>query len=169
MTISQYAVRPAESADLPLLAAAEAAADQLFIDRFRPETWDEPATGQWRAAQPGFLLVAGRPPVGIAHVLDEDGHAHLEMLAVRPDHGRRGIGTALVEACCAEAAARGHEELTLTTFATVPWNAPYYLRLGFSVVEEPTGVLARHLEHERPLEKYDARVGMVRRLVPTVG
>lgn len=159
-----YDVRKAELADLPLLSAVEAAADQLFIDRFQPETWDEPSTGEWRAAQAGFLLVAGRPAVGIAHVLNEDGHAHLEMLAVRPDHGRRGIGTALVGACCAEAAARGHEELTLTTFANVPWNAPYYLRLGFSVVDEPTGVLARHLEHERALEKYDARVGMVRSL-----
>lgn len=157
-------VRLAEPADLPLLSGIESAADQLFIDRFRPETWDEPATGEWRAAQPGFLLVTGEPPVGIAHVLDEDGHAHLEMLAVRPDHGRCGIGTALVEACCSEAAARGHEELTLTTFANVPWNAPYYLRLGFSIVDEPTGVLAKHLHHERALEKYDARVGMVRRL-----
>ncbi|WP_109507618.1 GNAT family N-acetyltransferase [Nocardioides speluncae] len=157
-------MRPAEPSDLPLLGGVEAAADQLFIDRFQPETWDQPATGEWRAAQPGFLLVAGRPPVGIANVLVEVGSAHLEMLAVHPDHGRRGIGTALLEACCAAAAAGGHEELTLTTFANVPWNAPYYLRLGFAVVEEPTGVLARHLEHEQLLERYDARVGMVRRL-----
>ena len=29
----------------------------------------------------------------------------------------------------------GRPALTLTTFSDVPWNAPYYQRLGFAIVE----------------------------------
>ena len=30
----------------------------------------------------------------------------------------------------------GARELTLTTFAKVPWNAPFYARFGFEVLDE---------------------------------
>jgi N-acetylglutamate synthase-like GNAT family acetyltransferase len=47
--------------------------------------------------------------------------------------GRRGIGRALLDHVAALARARGAPALTLTTFAEVPWNGPYYARLGFEV------------------------------------
>ncbi len=34
------------------------------------------------------------------------------------------------------AAAAGVPAVTLTTFADVPWNAPYYLRCGFRVLDD---------------------------------
>ncbi|MGZ6673473.1 MAG: GNAT family N-acetyltransferase, partial [Solirubrobacteraceae bacterium] len=51
-----------------------------------------------------------------------------------PAHARRRVGAALVEHLAALAAAEGRPALTLTTFRDVPWNAPYYERLGFRVV-----------------------------------
>ena len=51
-----------------------------------------------------------------------------------PRHGRRGVGTALVEAVCDWGRRRGFEELTLTTFRALPWNVPFYARLGFEEV-----------------------------------
>jgi hypothetical protein len=36
---------------------------------------------------------------------------------------------------CAWADASGHREITLTTFRDVAWNAPFYARLGFAVVD----------------------------------
>jgi GNAT superfamily N-acetyltransferase len=60
---------------------------------------------------------------------------HIEQVSVSPAHARRGIGAALVEHLAALAAADGRAALTLTTFRDVPWNAPYYERLGFAVVE----------------------------------
>lgn len=159
-------VRFAEAADLPGLAAIEAGGDELFDDLFGGVDWDPPQPGEGRAAQPGFLLVAGSPAVGFAHVLEEPGSAHLEQLVVRAEFSRRGIGSGLVEACCAEAARRGHDQLSLTTYADVPWNAPYYRRLGFVEVAEPVGVsvLSRHLNDERDLERHGRRVAMVRRI-----
>lgn len=52
----------------------------------------------------------------------------------------------------AEAWARqqGLKVMTLTTFTDVPWNAPYYARLGFQVVPENewTAGQRRIREHE---------------------
>jgi hypothetical protein len=40
----------------------------------------------------------------------------------------------LLEQAAAYAAANGIHAFTLTTFAEVPWNAPYYSRCGFGVL-----------------------------------
>ncbi|MGH3350491.1 MAG: GNAT family N-acetyltransferase [Nocardioides sp.] len=63
-----------------------------------------------------------------------DDAAHVEQVSVDPRHARLGLGAALIDE--AESWARHHRltMLTLTTFAEVPWNAPYYQRLGFRVV-----------------------------------
>ena len=42
-----------------------------------------------------------------------------------------GVGRSLLEHLAVRAAADGVRSLTLTTFAQVPWNAPYYARCGF--------------------------------------
>ena len=159
-------VRPAEPGDLPMLARVEAAADRLVIASLGCDAglFADVQPGERRAAQPGFLLVVGRPVVGFAHVLEEDEMAHLQQLCVDPAQGRGGRGTALVEACCTEVARRGHAELTLTTFADLPYNRPFYERLGFAVVPEPAGVLARHLRAEAAYDALSPRVGMVHTL-----
>lgn len=158
-------VRPAGQDDLPLLAPIEGAADQLYVELFGDPGWDPPTPGEARAAQPGFLLVAEVDDVvvGFAHALDLDGHLHLEQLAVHPDHGRRGVGTALVRAALGEARARGHEQLTLSTYADVPWNAPFYRRLGFRELDVLPPHLATLREEERSLglERHGRRLMMV--------
>lgn len=74
-------------------------------------------------------------PVGFAHVeVLEPSVAHLEEIDVHPDHGQRGLGTRLVMAICAWAATAGYRSMTLTTFRDVPWNMPFYAKLGFEVV-----------------------------------
>ena len=79
-----------------------------------------------------WVALAGDTPVGFAHVemLGID-RPHLHELDVHPSHGRRGLGARLVGAVCDWAAAGGHEQITLTTFRLVPWNMPWYARLGF--------------------------------------
>lgn len=74
-------------------------------------------------------------PVGYALVDLVDGHAHLEQLSVVPEHGRRGIGQALLQAVVDWARARGDEEITLSTFRDVAFNAPFYARHGFVTVD----------------------------------
>lgn len=144
-------VRPAEPRDLPLLAPIEDAADRVFEAVLGPLDWPPATAGAWRAQQPGFLLVAesgGGEVVGFAHVLHLEGTAHLEQLAVHPDHHRRGHGAALLRACEERARSEGFRELTLSTYADVPWNRPYYEQHGYEVVAHPTGLLARIQEKE---------------------
>ena len=98
-------VRPATRADLPLVGPIEDACDALFVDRFGALDWPAASTGEERAAEPGFLLVAveaagggvprdGDPTaglvVGFAHVVDLDPGWHLEQIAVLPDHRPAG-------------------------------------------------------------------------------
>ena len=56
-------------------------------------------------------------------------------LDVLPEHGGRGLGRALVGAIERWASENGVVELTLTTYREVPWNAPFYMRLGFAIIE----------------------------------
>ncbi|WP_326565836.1 GNAT family N-acetyltransferase [Amycolatopsis rhabdoformis] len=60
-----------------------------------------------------------------------DGNGHVEQVSVLPTFARRGWGRLLLDAAGSWAASRGLPALTLTTFRDVPWNAPYYARLGF--------------------------------------
>lgn len=85
----------------------------------------------------GLLWVARVPaghPVGFALVEPLGHDLHLEELDVVPEHARQGLGTALVHAVCDYATSK-RRALTLTTFRNVPWNRPFYERLGFRVLE----------------------------------
>ena len=75
----------------------------------------------------------------VGWVVDEEGH--LDELSVIPVHGRRGVGRALVDEVVKWTVAQRLPSITLTTFRDVPWNAPYYAKLGFHIVETMTPVL----------------------------
>uniref|UniRef100_UPI0034DE1FD0 GNAT family N-acetyltransferase n=1 Tax=Streptomyces flavofungini TaxID=68200 RepID=UPI0034DE1FD0 len=66
----------------------------------------------------------------------ERGAEHIEQVSVHPRAARQGVGRALIEHVAARARAEGGAALTLTTFADVPWNAPYYARIGFRPLTE---------------------------------
>ncbi len=135
----QYRISLARPEDVPLLGPIEWAAAQL-LKGYAPDSILDEVKAESElslAQQEGRLWVAlqSEVPVGFAlcKLLAAD-LPHLEEIDVHPQHGRRGIGTALVRTVCAAAAAAGHREITLTTFRGVPWNMPFYARLGFVTV-----------------------------------
>lgn len=162
-------VRLARPDDLAALQGIEAAADTLFEPLMDITGWGPPPTGAQRAASGGFILVAGQPPVGFAHVIEIEGHPHLEQIAVHPEHGRQGIGTELVYSAADVVASRGGSSMSLMTFAEVPWNAPFYESLGFEIVEPPD-YLAQVVEHEKTLGLHlgGRRVAMMREITAGV-
>ncbi len=86
----------------------------------------------------GHVWVALAPSgecVGFARVERSGDRLHLAELDVLPEHGGRGLGRALVGAIERWASENGVVELTLTTYRDVPWNAPFYRRLGFAIIE----------------------------------
>lgn len=159
--------RLAEVADLERLRAVEREAGALFrtvgmidVAEDEPPSTEVLAGFQregraWVALDHAAAAAepATRGVVGLALALELDGNGHLEQLSVVPAWGRRGHGRRLVEEVAGWAAARGAPALTLSTFTSVPWNAPYYRRLGFVPIpptELTPGLLAAR-EHERRL------------------
>lgn len=162
-------IRPARTDEHVLLEEVEHAADTVLETLLQPEQPFAPTPAAERASAPGFTLVAEDGTgevVGFVHVLDARDEAHLEQVSVLPDHGRRGIGRALVEAACAEARERGHRSITLRTFADVPWNAPFYRSVGFTETVPATATqLARQAtEQATGLDRLGRRVQMTREL-----
>ena len=92
--------------------------------------------------QAAVVLVVGDPPVGFACVELVDGDPFLWQLAVHPDHGRQGLGRALVDAVCDWARAGHFGVITLTTFRDVAWNGPFYESLGFVTMDTLTSGLS---------------------------
>ncbi len=93
--------------------------------------------------------------------------AHIEQVSVDPQHARQRIGQQLIETAAAWARTKGLRQLTLTTFAHVPWNGPYYTTLGFTVVDEseqpPELRAIRAEERAQGLDRWP-RVVMLRQL-----
>lgn len=115
---------------------------------------------RWLAsARAGRLFVWCDPePVAFAALGTVDGRTHLEQLSVRRAWMRRGLGRMLVSYVMQ------WKPLTLTTYDHLPWNRPYYEKLGFDVLEDPGPELREMLHDERgalPLPK--KRVAMIAR------
>jgi len=151
-----YVVRPARRSDLGLLAGIEHAAGELFAPYPFAQTAADvitPPSDLRAGLDDGTLFVAEADArvVGFALASPLDGGMHLDELDVLPSHGRRGIGTALVAAVVDCARRRDLPHLTLSTLRSIPWNAPWYQRLGFRVLEpgEITPILRALLDHER--------------------
>ena len=92
---------------------------------------------------------------------------HLHELSVDPDHARRGIGGMLLSAVIDHARWAFHTIVSLETFRTVPFNAPFYATRGFTVVEPavvPEEIAAVVADGRPPDIHPGSRVVMVRRI-----
>ena len=148
-----YTIRPAMPHELTLLPAIEQAAGMMFLQTRYPDLASGPNVVSRIDPERDRVWVAATAvePVGFALVRSFGKAVHLHELDVHPDHARQGLGRRLIEAVCTWARERGAPSVTLTTFADVPWNAPYYLRLGFTIVAPE--LLAPHLREVMNAEK----------------
>lgn len=141
-------IRLATRAELPALQDIERAAGAPFRDLGMPEIADDEPPGldeleRYRRAGHCWVAVgegnAGRErELPAAYLLAEpvDGALHIEQVSVHPRAARRGVGRVLLAHAADRAREEGLTALTLTTFTDVPWNAPYYARLGFRPLPE---------------------------------
>ncbi len=157
-----YTIEGAKAEHVPFLNAIELAAAAIFPPGSIPEhilSDKVPEATLTEAVRNGRLWVAlgaDACPAGYGLLQFVDGLALLAQMDVRPEQGRKGLGTALVRHIADAARDSGAEFLYLTTFSHVPWNAPFYARLGFAEVpeaEQPIAIRAiLSEERERGLE-----------------
>lgn len=135
-----YSIRLARVTDIETLRAIERAAGQAFasigyadVARHEPTRADDLRD----AVTDGTLFVAVTPedaPAGFLLCSPLDGGLYVRELAVHPDHAGHRLAVPLLQAAETLARQLDLSALTLTTFREVPWNAPYYLKLGFAIL-----------------------------------
>jgi GNAT superfamily N-acetyltransferase len=135
-------IRPARPDDSFRLQQIEIAAGARFLDVGMPTVaQDAPLSVDSLTT----YAVAGRSwvavndehlPIGYAIVDVIEEFAHLEQISVHPDYQGRGIGRRLIDEIALWASKKGLVALILSTFNQVPWNAPLYEHLGFTVLDE---------------------------------
>jgi GNAT superfamily N-acetyltransferase len=135
-------IRAAREDDIATLRRVERASNRMFRDvgmaavaAYEPTSAAELSTmiGDGRA----WVVVDDQDrPVACLFFAVVDGCAHIEQVSVDPDHAGRGLGRLLLAKAEELARDRGLAALTLTTFRDVPWNGPYYRRLGFEVLAD---------------------------------
>ncbi|MEV6753137.1 GNAT family N-acetyltransferase [Streptomyces sp. NPDC051214] len=168
-------IRPVSPAELPVLQGIERAAGEPFRGLGMGAIADDEPPGialleEFRRAGRAWVAVEGDGSL-VAYLLSEpvDGAEHIEQVSVHPRAARRRIGGELIEHAADRAREAGSEALTLTTYTDVPWNAPYYARIGFRVLAdaELTPGLRKIRAHEAELglDRWP-RVAMRRELSP---
>ena len=135
-------IRAARVTELPALQAIERAAGLMFCDIGMPvvaqyDPWPLPVMAA-RCDAGRIWVIANDDDEPVAYLIADpvDGCLQIEQVTVHPGSARRGLGRALLDHAANRAAAGGLPALTLTTFAPVPWNAPYYARCGFRVLDD---------------------------------
>ena len=147
-------VRPTRPGDVTALPAIERAAGERFRDY--PElAWL--AEGEVISAEQhlgyaerglSWLALANDQPVGFILAELHVSSLFIVELSVHLDWQGKGIGRQLIACVADHARNRGLTALTLTTFRDVPWNAPFYARLGFEKMTTLTPELRQKREEE---------------------
>ena len=138
--MDDFVVEPASGIDFESVPRLELAAAKMLdpADLVPAIAAITTSTEEAMAAQQEGRLIVARTSegkvIGFALLAELDGHTHLEELDVAPQYGRQGTGRALVCAAIEAARVRGDAEITLSTFAHVPWNAPFYTSMGFGEI-----------------------------------
>lgn len=146
-------LRPARLEDVPHLPDIERSAAGVFRDTAQAWVADDTVT---EAEDYPPLIAAGSvwvaeldgAPRGFLQAERAGDDLHIQELAVHADWQQRGVGAALVRDAVKQARSAGLAGVTLTTFRSIAWNAPFYARLGFTILQAPDARLAGVLAQE---------------------
>jgi GNAT superfamily N-acetyltransferase len=141
-----YVLRPATSQEVGSLPAIEMASAARFHDSVHPGAADgqpisEGLHARWLAHEGVWVAESPRGElVGFVDWIPMALDMFVVELDVHPDHAGRRLGSQLLDAIAEFGSRLGFERMVLRTYRDVPWNEPYYRKLGFAP-------LAREEEH----------------------
>lgn len=150
-------IRLASADELHKVAPLEQAAAELFRTIGMDAVADDAPVSEselLQAVEGQRLWVAVEYGVLKAYLLGDflPQSLHIDQVTVHPDAARRGLGALMIESVSADPRSKERGLITLTSFANVPWNAPYYERIGFlDIAEEnwPEGVAEKFAAEQR--------------------
>lgn len=169
--MNDWSLRLARPDDADHWPDIERAAAEVF--RGDPDLHAIDFHATWQAAdlrrliRKGHCLAAhiGDRPVGFLASEPFGRELHIWEMSVHPGAQHRGIGKGLARASLIDAGNCGFRAVTLTTFRDLPWNGPFYARLGFEEVialdahPRLAGELANEVDDGLPA---DRRCAMIR-------
>lgn len=140
--MSEFAIRLAHPSDAASFHAVEEDASVLLAEHPSlagiplPPSLSVEAYGAMIEARQCLAATSGEQVIGIAAARRYGRELHLHELSVaRAFQGQR-IGTTLLGALKIDARNSGLRAITLHTFREIPWNAPFYARQGFVIVDD---------------------------------
>lgn len=133
-------IRAARPSDLAAVRAVELSAATVFVGThmdFAANHAPNHPDDLLAAIGNGLMWVAcgDADVVGFGFAEASGEGLYVRELAVAAAFQQQGHGTALLRAIVAAGQQRGDRQLMLTTDRTLAWNAPFYRRFGFSIVE----------------------------------
>ncbi len=134
---AEYSIRRAHSWDIPLLEYVERSAAEIFrtVDLGFLADGDtlDPAALQAMAHANHLWVATNRfdQPIGFAGGEYLSGNFHIVEISVAKEFQGKGVGKALMTTMVEHITREGYKSVTLTTYRTLPWNGPWYSRLGF--------------------------------------
>jgi GNAT superfamily N-acetyltransferase len=135
-------LRRARAADVSLLPAVELSSGRLFEGVTLESTADPEETLPMAALNEAlesnslWVTVDSRDqPNGFVAAVVRGDESFIAQLSVALEAQGQGLGRELMQTVIADARNRGLTAVTLTTFREVPWNAPFYAKLGFRLLD----------------------------------
>ncbi|MEM7703189.1 MAG: GNAT family N-acetyltransferase [Pseudomonadota bacterium] len=171
--MTDWSLRLARLSDAEAMPPVEEAAGALFqqVDGLAgiAGTHTVPVDRLRRYIRKGHCLVThvGKRMAGFLVNEPFQRELHIWELDVHPDFQNKGIGAGLMRACLVDARNSGFKAVTLTTFRDVPWNAPFYEKLGFEEVSaldahpRLAGELALEADHGLPMQRRCAMIAFI--------
>lgn len=141
-----YNIRKTNLSDFEYLSVVEFSASNVFRT-LQDLAWIADDNGMSlvehkRYLEEGFSWVAvdslSQDIVGFLTAEIVEGDYYVGEVSVSDGHQQKGIGSALFGVALKQAQSLGLDAATLTTFIDVPWNAPYYEKLGFVILTSDT-------------------------------
>ena len=139
--VPEFTIRKARNDDLPLLGPVEKSAAQVFWTVNLDHVADGPTlsnadlSAMTNARHLWVAVNTLDQPVGFVGGEKVDGSFHIVEISVAQHFQGKGVGKALMAVVENEIREEKFPDISLTTYKHLPWNGPWYARMGYSEVK----------------------------------
>ena len=141
ITINSMFIRLSNHQDISKLADVERSAAKKFAEYFKTEsvlngrTLGTEILLEAHHNQSLWVAIEQDTILGFLAATNVDTMLHIQEISVAFEHQGKGIGKKLINEIIVESKKRKIPYVSLTTDSLIPWNKPFYERIGFKQIE----------------------------------